>query len=121
MTKLSLRARMILLTLAPTLALGLLMSSWFVIHRYSELQRQLLFAGTNIIEPLAVSCEYGMTYYDKDAIRNLVSLLHRRHSSIVRAISVFDNQKQLYVSSNNNQNTGLMMSGHTTPLLTMWP
>lgn len=115
MTKLSLRARMILLTLAPTLALGLLMSSWFVIHRYSELQRQLLFAGTNIIEPLAVSCEYGMTYYDKDAIRNLVSLLHRRHSSIVRAISVFDNQKQLYVSSNNNQNTGLMMSGHTTP------
>lgn len=115
MTKLSLRARMILLTLAPTLALGLLMSSWFVVHRYSELQRQLLFAGTNIIEPLAVSCEYGMTYYDKDAIRNLVSLLHRRHSSIVRAITVFDNQKQLYVSSNRNQNTALMMSDHTTP------
>lgn len=114
MTKLSLRARMIVLTLAPTLALGLLMSSWFVVHRYSELQRQLLLAGTNIIEPLAVSCEYGMAYYDKDAIRNLVSLLHRRHSSIVRAISVFDNQKQLYVSSNNNQNTAMMMSDHST-------
>ncbi len=51
------------------------MSSWCVVHRYNELQNQRLYAGTHIIEPLAVPCEYGMTYYGKETIRNLVSLL----------------------------------------------
>jgi len=61
MTKYSLRARMMILILAPTLMVGLLLSSFFVVHRYNELQRQVIEAGANIIEPLAVSTEYSMT------------------------------------------------------------
>ncbi|RPD98953.1 two-component sensor histidine kinase BarA [Candidatus Pantoea deserta] len=108
MTKYSLRARMMILILAPTLMVGLLLSSFFVVHRYNELQRQVVDAGANIIEPLAVSSEYSMTSHNRDAIRELVSLLHRRHSTIVRAISVFDNDNHLYVTSNSNQNLSLL-------------
>ena len=64
----------------------------FVVHRYNELQRQLVDAGANIIEPLAVSSEYGMTFHSRESVRQLVSLLHRRHSDIVRAITVFDDK-----------------------------
>jgi len=59
MTKYSLRARMMILILAPTLMVGLLLSSFFVVHRYNELQRQVMDAGANIIEPLAISSEYS--------------------------------------------------------------
>lgn len=45
MTKYSLRARMMILILAPTLMIGLLLSTFFIVHRYNELQRQLVDAG----------------------------------------------------------------------------
>jgi two-component system sensor histidine kinase BarA len=48
------------LILAPTVLIGLLLSIFFVVHRYNDLQRQLE-DGASIIEPLAVSSEYGMT------------------------------------------------------------
>ncbi len=108
MTKYSLRARMMILILAPTLLIGLLLSSFFVVHRYNDLQNQVYDAGANIIEPLAVSSEYGMTWHDRDAIHELVSLLHRRHSDIVRAITIFDNQNRVYTTSNSKQNLTLL-------------
>ncbi|WP_130835452.1 two-component sensor histidine kinase BarA [[Erwinia] mediterraneensis] len=108
MTKYSLRARMMILILAPTLMIGLLLSSFFVIQRYNELQHQVIEAGANIIEPLAVSSQYGMTWRNREAIRELVSLLHRRHSRIVRSIAVFDNNNRLYVTSNSLQTPGLL-------------
>ncbi|MDZ1113397.1 hypothetical protein M2T73_17615, partial [Klebsiella pneumoniae] len=55
MTNYSLRARMMILILAPTVLIGLLLSIFFVAHRYNDLQRQLEDAGASIIEPLAVS------------------------------------------------------------------
>ncbi|MEM6162108.1 two-component sensor histidine kinase BarA [Erwinia sp. P6884] len=105
MTKYSLRARMMILILAPTLMIGLLLSTFFVVHRFNELQRQLVDAGVNIIEPLAVASEYGMTFNNRESVRQLVSLLHRRHSDIVRAITVFDTQNQLFVTSNYHINS----------------
>lgn len=100
MTNYSLRARMMILILAPTLMIGLLLSTFFVVHRYNDLQRQLEDAGTNIIEPLAVSSEYGMNFHNRESIRQLVSVLHRRHSDIVRAIAVYDENNKLFVTSN---------------------
>ncbi|MEW5288422.1 two-component sensor histidine kinase BarA [Erwinia papayae] len=104
MTKYSLRARMIILILAPTLMIGLLLSTFFIVHRYNELQHQLVDAGANIIEPLATASEYGMTFHSKTSVYQLISLLHRRHSGIVRVIAVFDAQNQLFVTSNYHLN-----------------
>ncbi|BCQ36286.1 histidine kinase [Erwinia rhapontici] len=120
MTKYSLRARMMILILAPTLMIGLLLSTFFVVNRYNELQSQLTDAGVNIIEPLAVSSEYGMTFHSKESVRQLVSLLHRRHSDIVRAISVFDDHNQLFVTSNYHQTPDLLRLPDNTPLTTRY-
>ncbi|EHI4094525.1 two-component sensor histidine kinase BarA, partial [Salmonella enterica] len=64
------------------------------------LQRQLEDAGASIIEPLAVSSEYGMNLQNRESIGQLISVLHRRHSDIVRAISVYDDHNRLFVTSN---------------------
>ncbi|EHQ2903447.1 two-component sensor histidine kinase BarA [Salmonella enterica] len=100
MTNYSLRARMMILILAPTVLIGLLLSIFFVVHRYNDLQRQLEYAGASIIEPLAVSSEYGMNLQNRESIGQLISVLHRRHSDIVRAISVYDDHNRLFVTSN---------------------
>ena len=76
-----------------------MLSTFFVVHRYNELQEQLVDAGASIIEPLAVASEYGMTFRSRESVRQLVSLLHRRHSDIVRSITVFDAQNNLFVTS----------------------
>ncbi|CNK74594.1 two-component sensor histidine kinase BarA [Yersinia frederiksenii] len=134
MTKYSLRARMMILILAPTLLLGLLLSTSFMVNRYNELQNQIVNAGTNIIEPLAVASEYGMAFRNRDTIRQLINLFHRRHSNIVRSISVFDADNNLFVTSNYNYNSSqlrlpqgesiprsLMLSYHGDSLLMRMP
>lgn len=118
MTKYSLRARMMVLILAPTLLIGLLLSTFFVVHRYNELQEQLVDAGASIIEPLAVASEYGMTFRSRESVRQLVSLLHRRHSDIVRSITVFDAQNNLFVTSNYHHNFGQLQLPKGVPMPT---
>ena len=106
MTNYSLRARMMILILAPTVLIGLLLSIFFVVHRYNDLQSQLEDAGASIIEPLAVSSEYGMNLQNRESIGQLINVLHRRHSDIVRAISVYDAHNRLFVTSNFHLDPG---------------
>ncbi|TKI08824.1 two-component sensor histidine kinase BarA [Martelella alba] len=116
MTKYSLRARMMILILAPTLLIGLLLSAFFVIHRYNELQNQLVSAGASIIEPLAVSSVNGMTSRNRETVGRLVNLLHRHHSDIVRSISVYDAANTLFVTSNYRDNLSRMQLPPGAPL-----
>lgn len=96
MTNYSLRARMMILILAPTVLIGLLLSIFFVVHRYNDLQRQLEDAGASIIEPLAVSTEYGMSLQNRESIGQLISVLHRRHSDIVLHLFVISRQRHCH-------------------------
>ncbi|ADO47202.1 two-component sensor histidine kinase BarA [[Enterobacter] lignolyticus] len=116
MTNYSLRARMMILILAPTVLIGLLLSIFFVVHRYNDLQRQLEDAGASIIEPLAVSSEYGMNLQNRESIGQLISVLHRRHSDIVRAISVYDEHNRLFVTSNYQLDPGVLQLPKGAPL-----
>jgi two-component system, NarL family, sensor histidine kinase BarA len=116
MTNYSLRARMMILILAPTVLIGLLLSIFFVVHRYHDLQRQLEDAGASIIEPLAVSSEYGMNLQNRESIGQLISVLHRRHSDIVRAISVYDEHNRLFVTSNYHLDPGELKLPNGAPL-----
>ncbi|WP_394135228.1 two-component sensor histidine kinase BarA [Aliivibrio fischeri] len=104
MKKYGLRARVITLTLAPTLIIGLLLSGFFTMNRYNDLENQLISSGTSIIEPLAISSEYGMTGKNREAVRRLISYAHRKHSNIVRSIAVFDEHHELFVTSNFHPN-----------------
>ncbi|MFV0574978.1 MAG: two-component sensor histidine kinase BarA [Vibrio sp.] len=104
MTRYGLRGRVIILTLAPTLIIGLLLSSFFTLNRYNDLETQMVASGTDIIEPLAIASEYGMTQQSREAVRRLISYAHRKHSNIVRSIAVFDAQHELFVTSNFHPN-----------------
>ncbi|MBD1575153.1 two-component sensor histidine kinase BarA [Vibrio sp. S11_S32] len=116
MTSYGLRARVITLTLAPTLIIGLLLSGFFTLNRYNDLENQLITAGTDIIEPLAIASEYGMTQQSREAVRRLISYAHRKHSDIVRSIAVFDSHHELFVTSNFHPNFQSLTFDKTKPI-----
>ncbi|USD65663.1 two-component sensor histidine kinase BarA [Vibrio sp. SCSIO 43136] len=100
MTRYGLRARVITLTLAPTLIIGLLLSAFFTSNRYNDLESQLISTGLSVAEPLAIASEYGMTQQSREAVRRLISYAHRKNSDIIRSIAVFDSKHELFVTSN---------------------
>ncbi len=102
MTQYSFRARMMILMLSPTVLLGLLLSAFFMMHRYHELEKQVIHAGTYIIQSLAVVSEYAMTYQNKEFARRLIYRQHRQHSSIVKSIAIFNTDNTLFVTSNSD-------------------
>ncbi|WP_086983070.1 two-component sensor histidine kinase BarA [Vibrio aphrogenes] len=116
MRRYGLRARVITLTLAPTLIIGLMLSAFFTMNRYNDLESQLITSGTDIIEPLAIASEYGMTQQSREAVRRLISYAHRKHSDIVRSIAVFDSHHELFVTSNFHPNFQSLTFDKTKPI-----
>ncbi len=116
MTRYGLRARVITLTLAPTLIIGLLLSAFFTSNRYNDLENQLISTGQSIIEPLAIASEYGMTQQSREAVRRLISYAHRKNSQIVRSIAVFDTNHELFVTSNFHPNFASLTFDKTRPI-----
>lgn len=104
MTKYGLRARVITLTLAPTLIIGLLLSAFFSISRFHDLETQAINAGINIIEPLSIAVEQGLTTQNRESVRRLISYAHRKNSQLIRSIAVFDINHELFVTSNFHPN-----------------
>ncbi|MCC4815627.1 two-component sensor histidine kinase BarA [Vibrio lentus] len=100
MTRYGLRARVITLTLAPTLIIGLLLSAFFSFNRYQDLEGQVVNTGTSIIEPLAIASASGMQLESRESVRQLISYAHRKNSNLVRSIAVFDDRHELFVTSN---------------------
>ncbi|PSV39162.1 two-component sensor histidine kinase BarA [Photobacterium sp. GB-50] len=116
MTRYGLRARVFTLTLAPTLIIGLLLSAFFTMSRYQDLEHQLISTGASIIEPLAISAEYGMTEKNREAIRRLIGYTHRKHSDIIRSIAVFDNHNHIFATSNFHRNFDSFMYPKGKPI-----
>ncbi|NAW69045.1 two-component sensor histidine kinase BarA [Vibrio sp. V27_P1S3P104] len=109
MTKYGLRARVITLTLAPTLIIGLLLSALFSFNRYHDLEVQVINSGASIIEPLAIASEEGLKNQSRESVRRIISYAHRKHSKFVRSIAVFDSQHELFVTSNFHPNFEALM------------
>ncbi|MEZ9566192.1 two-component sensor histidine kinase BarA [Vibrio artabrorum] len=104
MNRYGLRARVITLTLAPTLIIGLLLSAFFSFNRYQDLEGLVVNTGTSIIEPLAIASESGMKLGSRESVRQLISYAHRKNSKLVRSIAVFDKHHELFVTSNFHPN-----------------
>lgn len=100
MTRYGLRARVITLTLAPTLIIGLLLSAFFSFNRYHDLETQVVNSGLNIVEPLAIASEEGLKKNSRESVRRIISYAHRKNSKFVRSIAVFDYNHELFVTSN---------------------
>ena len=104
MTRYGLRARVITLTLAPTLIIGLLLSGFFSFNRYQDLEKQVITTGNSIIEPLAIASETHLLSESRETVRRLISYAHRKNSKLVRSIAVFDKHHELFVTSNFHPN-----------------
>ena len=104
MTRYGLRARVITLTLAPTLIIGLLLSAFFSFSRYHDLEKQVINEGLSIIEPLAIASAEGLKTQNRESVRRLISYAHRKNSKFVRSIAVFDYNHDLFVTSNFHPN-----------------
>ncbi|OTW26342.1 two-component sensor histidine kinase BarA [Vibrio parahaemolyticus] len=116
MTRYGLRARVITLTLAPTLIIGLLLSGFFSFNRYQDLEKQVITTGNSIIEPLAIASESHLLAESREAVRRLISYAHRKNSKLVRSIAVFDENHELFVTSNFHPNFEALMFPKDKPI-----
>lgn len=108
MTKYGLRARVLAFTILPTLLIGGMMAGYFSFHRYQQLENNLINQGINIIEPLAIASEYGMTQHSRESLKRLIGLTHRKNSPLVKSIAVFTQDNQLFVTSNYHRDFALL-------------
>ena len=100
MTKYGLRAKVITLTLAPTLIIGVLLSLYFINRQYQDIEQRISLTGFAIIEPLAIASEIGLNNESRESVRRLIGHAHQQHSQFVRTIAVFSAQNELFVTSN---------------------
>ncbi len=119
MTRYGLRARVITLTLAPTLIIGLALSAFFSFNRYHDLENQVINAGSNIIEPLAIASEEALRNQSRESVRRIISYAHRKNSKFVRSIAVFDGKHQLFVTSNFHPDFESLTFNKSQPIPTL--
>jgi two-component system sensor histidine kinase BarA len=119
MTRYGLRARVITLTLAPTLIIGLLLSAFFSYNRYHDLETQVITSGSNIIEPLAIASEEALKSQSRESVRRIIGYAHRKNSKFVRSIAVFDKNHQLFVTSNFHPDFDSLMYPKNKPIPTL--
>ncbi len=108
MTKYGLRARVLAFTILPTLFIGVLLAGYFTFHRHQQLEEFIIEQGINVIEPLAIASEYGMQQNSREGLKRLIGLTHRKNSSFIRSIAVFNSQNQLFVTSNFHRELNLL-------------
>ncbi|WP_440055568.1 two-component sensor histidine kinase BarA [Pseudoalteromonas sp. T1lg65] len=100
MTKLSLRDSILLLTLLPTLLVGILLGGYFTINRYTELEEIITQQGNRIAESIALSVEHPLSQKDKARLHRLLSQAHNKHAPLVKSIALYDENNHLLLTSN---------------------
>ncbi|MFC3031881.1 two-component sensor histidine kinase BarA [Pseudoalteromonas fenneropenaei] len=119
MTRLSLRDSVLILTLLPTVIIGLLLGGYFTINRFVELEQIVEARGSSIIEPLAVALEAPLLSADKAQLHRLITLTQSRHGSLIKSIALFDKDNRLILTSNYHaQFARLQFSGEVEELQT---
>lgn len=116
MTKYGLRARVYILTIIPTLLIGCLFASYFTFHRNRQLDQFVIEQGINIIEPLAITSEFGLSRNSREQVKQLISTTHRKQSAQISTIAVFDYKNQLFVTSNYHKNLNQLRLSDDEPL-----
>lgn len=108
MTKYGLRARVYILTILPTLFIGVLLASYFISNRNSQLQQFAVQQGIDAIEPLAIASEFGLARNHRERVKKIIDVNHRKQSTQIHSIAVFDRHNQLFVTGTYHRNLGLL-------------
>jgi two-component system sensor histidine kinase BarA len=108
MQKISLKDWVVLLTIVPTTLIGIAIASYFSYNSYVELNEFLALRSTSIIEPLAIASAEHLNNRDREKLRHLIGFAHRNHSSLVKSISVYTIDNQIFVTSAYHGDAQLM-------------
>ena len=97
---LSLRQRALTITILPTILIGLLLGGYLTYKRYIELDDNLIQRGIYLSEPLGILSADAILHNKQSVLAKALDMAHRKASPIVRSISVFLPNHQLFQSSN---------------------
>lgn len=111
MHKISLKDWVILLTIVPTTLIGITIASYFSYSRYTELNHYLTERSLSIIEPLAITSTDAITQNQREKLRHIVGFAHRSQSTIIKSITVFTKNNQLFVTSAYHGDISLLRLG----------
>ncbi len=103
MSKLGLRDWVIILTLVPTMIIGLCLGGYFTLNRYLELNDFLIEQGIDIVEPLAIISEQAILNEDKATLERVIQYSHNKRSHLIKSIAIFDRNNNLLATSNFHQ------------------
>jgi two-component system sensor histidine kinase BarA len=96
----SLRQRALMITILPTILIGLLLGGYLTYKRYMELDENLIQRGIYLSEPLSILSADAILHNKQKVLAQALDMSHRKASPIVRSISVFLPNHQLFQSSN---------------------
>lgn len=108
MHKISLKDWVILLTIVPTALISFSLAGYFSYNRSAELDEFLNLRAQSIIEPLAITSKAALINNNREQLRTIISAAHRSQSSIIKSITVFTLDNQVFVTSAYNDNVNLM-------------
>ncbi|XQW84297.1 two-component sensor histidine kinase BarA [Thalassotalea piscium] len=111
MHKISLKDWVILLTIVPTTLIGITIASYFSYSRYAELNHYLTERSLSIIEPLAITSTEAIIKNQRKKLRHIVGYAHRSQSTIIKSITVFTKDNQLFVTSAYHGDISLLRLG----------
>lgn len=97
---LSLRQWALAIIILPTLIIGLLLGSFITYKRYAELDQNITERGIYLSEPLTLFAASAMQQGSTKALAAALESAHLKASPIVRSISIFLPNNELYLSSN---------------------
>jgi len=97
---LSLRHWALMLIILPTIIIGILLGGYLTYQRYTELDQNLIERGIYLSEPLTLLSADSILHNKQAFLSDALDMAHRKASPIVRSISVFLPDHQLYLSSN---------------------
>ena len=100
MSRFGLRDWIILLTLVPTITVGIILGSYFTLTRYLELNDFLIEQGQTIATSLASSVQQALNNNDNELLKRIISETHNQHSPLIKSIALFNNSHKLILTSN---------------------
>ncbi|GAA6172266.1 two-component sensor histidine kinase BarA [Colwellia sp. KU-HH00111] len=108
MYKINLKDWVILLTIIPTAFIGFGLAGYFSYIRSVELDQSLNLRAQSIIEPLAITSKGALVSNNRAQLRAIISEAHRSQSNLVKSITVFSLDNQMFVTSAYNGSSHLL-------------
>jgi two-component system sensor histidine kinase BarA len=108
MHKLRLKDWVILLTIVPIAFISFGLASYFSYNRSTELNEFLNLRSQSVIELLAITTKEAYVNNNREKIRTIISAVHRSQSSLIKSITIFTLDNQIFVTSAYHGDTNLM-------------